>query len=112
MKKDIQEISKALNLENHPQDWGIINASSGRVAEFIEYFNDNKPFSKSGLYELSELIIASMNEAILENKADNYLYFLFKEFLYANMERKDFQDMLSYWKSISNEEEFPIGFLL
>jgi hypothetical protein len=63
----LKQVSEELELSFETQDWGIINSSSDRVHEFIQYFEDNK-MENSIKYELFELVIASFNDAIIEKK--------------------------------------------
>lgn len=102
----LRTISRELNLDYEPQDWGIINADPCRVKEFILYYNNLKTnFSK---YELFELIVASFNELVLENKNEKEINDFFFEFIKKNL-KHPFIDILNYWNKIYNEEEFPVA---
>lgn len=94
------------------QDWGIINASPYRVKEFIKYFNTNKSLPETIKYQLFELIIASLNEAILKNTMTKEQEALFKELIQEHSKNPTFKPILNYWKKITNTEEFPVGKLL
>lgn len=61
----MEELSRDLGLCNEQQDWGIINADPTRVRHFLDYF-DSQPLTSTQRFEMGELIIASVNEAILE----------------------------------------------
>jgi len=114
MKKiDLLEvISDELELSFIEQDWGIINESPDRVEEFIEYFDTHKSFPETIKYQLFELIIASFNNALLENTVTKKKELLFKKFIQQRSNNPTFKPILSYWKRITNEEEFPVGKLL
>ncbi len=107
----LKRVSKELELSFETQDWGIINSSSDRVNEFVQYFEDNQILENSIKYELFELIIASFNDAILEGKMDKNLKSLFRDFLDKNSHNTTFKPIIDYWKSIENEE-YPVGKLL
>ena len=94
------------------QDWGLINGSPGRMEEFIEYFTTRKSLSKIARYRLFELIIASFNEDLLEGSVTKEKQLLFKQFIQSHSSNPFFKPILSYWKRITNEEEFPVGKLL
>ncbi len=114
LKKDFKTINTDLKLMNTP-DWGIENADGNRVEEFIKYHNDNfDHIGLGGKLGFIELIIASMNEVLLNEKENNELGFLFKEFIYSylNTDNLQYYDSIVYWVSISEKEEFPIGFII
>ena len=114
MKKiDLLEmVSDELGLSFIEQDWGIINGSSDRLEEFIEYFNTHKSFPGTIKYQLFELIIASCNEALLKNAITTKGNLLFKKFIQQHSSDPFFKPILLYWKRITNEEDFPVGRLL
>tara|TARA_B100001750_G_C15379365_1_gene531599 strand:+ start:173 stop:535 length:363 start_codon:yes stop_codon:yes gene_type:complete len=109
----IEKISNDLGLKN-TSDWGIINDNPDRVKEFISYYNSHSHLFDLGIkINFTELIISSMNEAILENKRDNELDFFFREYIYEHLDDKFILiNVIGYWMSIADEEEFPVGFLL
>jgi len=112
MKNDLLKIvSTDLKLNFEPQDWGIINASSHRVAEFIHYFEANTSLPESIKYQLFELIIASFNDSILENGVTKEQEHYFKQFIHKYSQDSIFKPILNYWKNIENED-FPVGKLL
>jgi len=114
MKKiDLLEIiSNKLGLNFIEQDWGIINESSDRLEEFIEYFNTHKSFPETIKYQLFELIIASYNEALLKNTVTTKRELLFKKFIQQHSSNPTFKPIVSYWKKIMNKEDFSVGRLL
>ncbi len=116
--KTLKEVSKELNLD-FTSDWGIINQDVDRVKEFIVYFNKNKDLLDSGTQlDYIELVIASFNEALVENKVDNELEFLFKEFIYPHISVEDYDPFscfraVVYWMTLDNERgEFPVRLML
>ncbi|PKV48992.1 hypothetical protein ATE84_1008 [Aquimarina sp. MAR_2010_214] len=113
-EKSFKEVNKELNLIM-TGDWSIENDDANRVVEFIKYYNNNIDELDEGVeFEFLELVISSMNEAILENKVDNEMTFLFKEFIYPHLSNElalHFQTII-YWDAIADQEEFPVGFLI
>lgn len=105
-----EEVCKELNLENTP-DWGIINSDSSRVSEFIRFVLRNNLHS-SIQFEFVELIIASMNDAIIENVTDCELYADFRKYIHLISENEKFYPRIQYWISIKSEDEYPVGYLL
>ena len=67
--KTLKDATKDLELVYEEQDWGIINSDVDRIKNFIQYFNKyEKKSDNTFKYYVFELIIASFNDAILENK--------------------------------------------
>ncbi len=111
MEKSFENVDLDLKFDYHGSDWGIINADASRVKEFI-FYEKNNIFEKGVKSSFIELIIASMNDAILENKVDYEIRFLFSEYLYS-IEQTEYHLMLiAYWVSIKDNDEFPVGFLI
>ena len=103
------DVSKQLNLSYETQDWGIINADALRINEFINFYHSNPavaPFMKS---DFLELIIASYNKAILDGIDNQPLQKVVLDFV---QEIKDCPWILKYWKSIADDNEFPVGNIL
>ena len=113
MKKTFKEVNKELGLEV-TSEWGIINGDANRVKEFLDYLIENKGIlDKPTKFDFCELVISSMNEAILEKKVDDELKFLFKEYIYSNLDNETYVTLImEYWAHYANEEEMPVGFLL
>jgi hypothetical protein len=105
-EQEIRQLSKRLNLVYERQDWGIINADPSRVGEFIQFY-DQEPQTEVTRYALEELIIASMNEAIVEGVADDCLRRLFNAFLSRDAKRAALH--IRYWGGLQDSEEFPIA---
>jgi hypothetical protein len=109
----LEEMCNDLGIQYHrfeAQDWGIINADAKRVEEFINYFVENT-LHKTQQFQLFELIMASYNEAMLERIDTDALEKVFLEFVSAyNNETLDI--IGEHWKSIYDEESFPVGKLL
>jgi hypothetical protein len=92
------------------QDWGIINADAKRVEEFINYYVKNK-LHRTQQYSLFELIIASYNETLLQKIDTETLNKIFLEFI-NNYKNETLNGVIEYWKSIYDEDNFPVGKLL
>ena len=67
-EKDIQDLSERLGLVYHRQDWGICNADASRVAEFVQVCRTGG-LTPPQQYAMGELVLASMNEALVEGAA-------------------------------------------
>lgn len=112
--KTFKQINKELKLEN-TSDWGMINDNPNRVQEFIDYYNKNiMSIDKPSKVEFIDLICSSMNEAIIEEKVDNELLYLFSEYLYSIEETKLNLMILANWASYENTEidSFPVADLI
>ena len=97
-----EKVSAALSLDNS-MDWGIINADSSRVVEFIEYVNqENLP--QYIQYGFVELIFCSMNEYLLQNQncfdevvRDKIVRDKFDEYLEQVLFDDKYYPMATYW---------------
>lgn len=105
------EVCNQLELKNTP-DWGIINSDSSRVSEFIKFVLGNDMLHSSIQFEFIELIMASMNDAIIENIADCELYADFHNYVDRISKNGKFYPQIQYWISIKSEDEYPVGLLL
>ncbi|NJK83584.1 MAG: hypothetical protein HC912_06950 [Saprospiraceae bacterium] len=92
---NFDEINNVLKLRNTP-DWGIINANASRVGEFINFLKQNQDLDKCIRLEFVELIIASMNEAILQQLDSTHTVNIF----------------LDYIKSIASDDFYAISLVL
>ncbi len=106
---DLKKLSNDLKIDFNPaqQDWGIENADSERLVEFIDYYRSNElpGFQKCWMFEL---IMESANLAI-ENKQFSsakpaFFNFLENHFYDVPEEERD------YWLKLG--EEFPISQIL
>ncbi|WP_435260678.1 hypothetical protein [Tenacibaculum sp. nBUS_03] len=112
--KTFEEINKELKLEN-TSDWGIINYDSNRVREFINYYNENIiSIDKPTKVEFIDLIISSMNQALIEDKVNNELISLFSEYLHSIETTKLNLMILENWASYESTEvdPFPVADLI
>ena len=106
----LKQLSERLNLSFEYQDWGIINADSRRIREFIHCFEDNPEFTDAQKYDLFELVIASVNDALEEGIVWIDDWKLYKEFIWKY---KDvYRSQIDYWSSLPDTGEFPIAELL
>lgn len=104
-------VCKELNLINTP-DWGIINADSSRVEEFIDYVLNHDILDFSIKYEFLELIISSMNAALVENKSNCCLKLKFYRYIKPLLYNTNYYPHIPYWISIKSRDEYPVGELL
>lgn len=109
--EQLKELSRELNLSYESQDWGIINSSADRVREFIDYYYSADSLSDVMKYQLLELIIASSNDAILENKIDDAIKNRFTRLITECSNNETFAPVLRYWRSLG-KEDYPVKNLL
>jgi len=107
--RDIQDLTDQLGLTFYKQDWGICNADARRVAEFIRICRTRK-LTRTQQYEMGELVLASMNEALLDRIEDEGLVSEFQDFLTRDLD--GLPEEIRYWASLSDVEEFPLSLLL
>lgn len=105
------EVCNKLELDNTP-DWGIINSNSTRVSEFINFIMVNDMLDSSIKFEFVELIVASMNDAIIENKANCEVYANFHNYVNHISKIEKFNPQIQYWISIKSDDEYPVGLLI
>jgi hypothetical protein len=105
-EQEIKQLSDRLGLAYERQDWGIINADPARVVEFIQVYDQGR-HSDAERYALEELIIASMNEAMVEGVADENVHNLFDAFLRTHTKRAI--PHIRYWGGLQDAQEFPIA---
>jgi hypothetical protein len=109
IKEDLKKTSNDLELSFESQDWGIINSDYKRVFEFIDYLEDGK-YSNEMKYWLTELIIASINDGLIEGAISDRDLFRLKDFLLNSKSINN--TVIQYWSSLinaSNAEEFPVS---
>ena len=100
-----------LNLDN-TMDFGIVNADGNRTNEFLEYIENNQDLPKQVRYSFIELIMASMNDSILEQKTNEILIQKFTEYVKPKVDNKEWYPMVDYWVRIKSKDEFPVGYLI
>ncbi|WP_422350082.1 hypothetical protein [Flagellimonas sp.] len=105
----LKKASADLGLNFETQDWGIINSSSSRILDFMDYFHSCKHENQSIQYELFDLIVASFNDAIVEDKSNFKLVKTFVDFIANNHNNELFAPILDYWRGIRNQD-YPVGF--
>ena len=102
---------KELNLDN-TMDFGIVNADGNRTIEFLEYIENNQDLPKQVRYSFIELIMASMNDSILEQKTNESLVQKFIKYVTPKVDNKEWYPMVDYWIRIKSKDEFPVGYLI
>ncbi len=107
--KDIQDLSDRLGLPYEPQDWGICNANADRTGEFIQVCSTEE-LTPPQQYAMGELVLASMNDALVDGVADAELVGQFKAFLTSDL--YGLARQIRYWASLTNVDEFPLAGLL
>ncbi|MFK7932517.1 MAG: hypothetical protein AB8G22_03350 [Saprospiraceae bacterium] len=105
------EVCEELQLRS-PGAGGIENADGFRVSEFITYISQRPSLPFSVRYTLVELVIASMNEAIVKNLTNDELHAAFDEYIKSKLNDERYYPHIPYWISIKSQDEFPIGFLI
>lgn len=106
-----EDVCQELGLQNTP-DWGIINSNSERVDEFIEFISNHSNLSNNIEYEFIELIIASMNSALIEEKYNWQLIIKFCKYMKPILFNDKYFPFVEYWIGIKSESEYPVGILL
>src|SRR4051812_27831883 len=95
--EEIQQLSETLGLAAEKQDWGIINADAKRVSEFISFaLHTRRPQVQE--YALVELVLASINESMLDSLFTLALEDLFLSFL--SSELFGLASQLPYWAKL------------
>ena len=107
--EEIQQLSDRLGLTNHRQDWGISNADPGRVEEFIRLAR-TEDLTGPQQYVVGELVLASMNEALVEDLTTEALIAEFHQFLALDL--RELPAQVRCWAGLSDNAEFPIAGLL
>ena len=107
----LSKVSQDLDLEDTP-DWGIINSDGSRVIEFVEYISINSELPFHIHYVFLDLIIASMNDSIVDNLCDNKVKDVFYNYVRPKLGTKKYYPYVTYWIGLSSDDEFPVGYLL
>lgn len=104
-------ICESLKLKNTP-DWGIINADASRVEEFIDFILEHQNVDFSIKYEFVELILASINAALVEEKYSWHLLIKLCKYIKPIIHDHKYYPQIDYWISIKSRDGFPVGYLL
>ncbi len=69
VKEQLAQLEAALGFDWDDQDWGIVNAEGARVAEFIDFFeqNYNEHWSIYTVAEYVDLVLESASQALRED---------------------------------------------
>ncbi|MGZ4881776.1 MAG: hypothetical protein ACXV7G_12055 [Halobacteriota archaeon] len=94
-------ISKLLGLRETGQDWGIENADSIRLAEFIEFYESNTLAAWES-ESLAELILQSAEEALEKDDLTPALRSTVVSFL--KKRHGEFPKQWSYWSGLNAGE--------
>lgn len=105
-----EKVCSELRLPSTP-DWGIIHADPSRVIEFIDFVS-SRELPKEVRYTFIELVIASLNEKMLEGEITDAEHMKFEEYIEPLLFDPSYYPMCSYWVGIRSEEEYPVGCLL
>lgn len=102
----IQKLSTALQLVPFEQDWGISNADSTRIDEFIDFYRENTANHRWEHEALAELIFQSCEEALSKQERNLENFKKVEKFL---KERSfEFPQTLEYWLSLQGDDwQFP-----
>jgi hypothetical protein len=97
-------LSGTLGLADESQDWGIINADAERLDEFVRFLDDTD-LAPTEVFELVGLVLASANERLLEDPEADLDSAM--RAVARHLEAAEFH--LSYWRSLDDPLEFPLG---
>ena len=105
----MSELSRSLRLVDEPQDWGIFNSDPSRVEEFLR-FCELETLTSVQQFAVGELVLASLNDAMLDQTADDrWLAEQFDRLLALDLH--EIRQHIRYWSSL-NGEDVPIGAFL
>lgn len=105
-----ERLSQLYNLSPFEQDWGICNADSARVGEFIRFFLSHEAVDPWEWEELADLVFESANDAIREGLLTDEQEM---QIVSIVTEHKDkFPNQLEYWLAFGNESEYPVKKLI
>jgi len=102
-------LSESLKLCFEEQDWGIINADGKRLEEFIGVYA-SPMLSKEMRYQMFELILASANDALVDDLDDGSTILVIQEFIRRH--GKDYPEQVSYWADLKESDDFPLADVL
>ncbi len=103
-------MSTNLGLHFESQDWGIVNADSERLSEFIQFY-ESENLAPSQRFELGELILASANERLRIGVAEGDPGMAtFARFILSHWKEQEVH--IAYWSGLERKEEFPAAGLL
>ncbi len=108
-EQELYELSARLLLDFEEQDWGIINANAERLKEFINVYN-TWHLSKTQKFEMFELVLASMNEALEEGVEESDVAKKLLNFLKKH--GREFPEQVNYWAELNDYREFPLSKVL
>lgn len=98
----LEKLSSDLNLERHSQDWGICNADTQRIDEFLSYYESNQKIHDWEPEALAELIYQSAEEALEENREDEELKEKIRRFTRGHFQ--EFPMTFNYWKALEPDD--------
>lgn len=102
-RDEMARFSARLGLMNEPQDWGIVNADSGRLEEFVHIY-ESEPLTRVERSAMAALVLASANERLEDDpQAD-----LAQVASVLPRIELDAAWELEYWRGLDGEK-FPVG---
>jgi hypothetical protein len=103
-REGLSWLSQRLRLQDESQDWGLINADHARLEEFVTFLT-TADLTRTEIFELVDLILASVNERLLI-EPDASLEWV-AEVVVSYPDALRFHS--DYWRSLDDEEQFPVS---
>ena len=95
------KLSRELNLVEENQDWGICNADSKRIDEFIRFYRLNEKIDDWENEELAELILQSFEELAEGESLTQSDITKLQDFIVKHSD--EFPNTLNYWRSLKGD---------
>ena len=104
------KVGEELGLK-YPGGGAIENSEGTRVKEFINYISQEGLVFRTK-YTLLELVLASMNDAIVDGIANCEVHGIFYKYIKPILNDDRYYPHIPYWISIKSKEDYPVGLLL
>jgi hypothetical protein len=98
----LERLSTQLSLVPHSQDWGICNADSSRLEEFLNFYDSHHPEDPYELEFLAELILQSAEDAMVAGEPEKPMRDRLIKFIADH--GQDFPDTLEYWSELEEDD--------